>query len=281
MATAVVACQRWGLRTRYIGKIGDDYTGRVQRAELSREGVEAHFIEVSGCASQQAFILLDASTGERTILWQRDARLDPRPREVRKEWITHARLLHVDGHPTEPAATAARWARRAGVIVTADIDNIYDGIEALLESVDYLIGSRDFPRRLTGIESLTEALPAIRAKYKCRVVGVTLGHNGALLWDGEAFHYSPAFRVTTVDTTGAGDIFHAGFSYGLLQNWPLDRVLTFSCAAAALNCTAMGARGGIKPVSEIEALMRKGARYPAAFRAGRIANARIAKRTGI
>lgn len=265
VATAAVACQRWGLRTRYIGKIGDDSAGRLQRAEFVREGVNAHLIEVRGCLSQTAFILVDESTGERTILWQRDPRLDPRPKELRREWITSARLLHVDGHPSAPAALAAAWAQKAGMIVTADIDNLYIGVEALLEHVDYLIGSREFPHRLTGIEKLTDALPEIRRRFGCRIVGSTLGCDGALLWDGTAFHYSPAFRVATADTTGAGDVFHGGFDYALLQGWAIDRALAFSGAAAALNCTARGARGGIRPIAEVEKLMRSGRQYPPAF----------------
>ncbi len=280
VATAVVACQRWDLRTRYIGKIGDDSAGRMQRGEFSREGVEAHLIEVPHCASQQAFILVDRSSGERTILWQRDARLDLEPTEIAKEWITSARLLHVDGHPTAPAATAAQWAREAGVIVTADIDNLYSGIEVLLEHVDYVIGSREFPQRITGIDNLAQALPEIQRRFGCRVTGATLGPGGALLWDGQTFHYSRAFRVHTVDTTGAGDIFHAAFNYGLLQGWLLDRTLEFACAAAALNCTASGARGGIKSIAEIETLMSRGDRYPAAFQDGRIIDGRIIATSG-
>src|ERR1700739_3253241 len=69
-ATAAVACRRWGLRSRYAGKIGDDAAGRLQREELAREEVEAHLIEVPNCASQLAFIIVDQSNGERTILWQ-------------------------------------------------------------------------------------------------------------------------------------------------------------------------------------------------------------------
>src|SRR5580704_16818534 len=136
-ATAAVACQRWGLRSRYAGKIGDDPAGRLQRAEFAREGVEAHLIEVSNCASQSAFIIVDECTGERTILWQRDDRLDLQPDELPREWIRGARLVHVDGHPCAPAATAARWAREADAMVTADLDNLYPGVEGLLEHVDF------------------------------------------------------------------------------------------------------------------------------------------------
>ena len=153
---------------------------------------------------------------------------------------------------------------------TADIDNLYSGIEVLLEHVDYVIGSREFPQRITGMDNLAQALPEIERRFGCRVTGATLGRDGALLWDGQTFHYSRAFRVQTVDTTGAGDIFHAAFNYGLLQGWLLDRTLEFACAAAALNCTASGARGGIKTIAEIETLMSRGDRYPAAFQDGRI-----------
>jgi sulfofructose kinase len=86
-----------------------------------------------------------------------------------------------------------------------------------------------------------------------------------LAWDGEQMYFSAAYRVSVVDTTGAGDVFRAGFIYGLHQGWPLDRRLDFACAAAALNCMATGARGGIRSVDEIEQLMRTGVRYPSSI----------------
>jgi sulfofructose kinase len=265
VATAAVACHRWGLATRYAGKIGNDYAGRLQRESLEREGMELHLIEVPHCESQVAFILVDQSSGERTILWKRDQRLDFLLSELRPEWITNARLLHVDGHPCAPSALAARWAREAGVMVLADLDNLYPGTEALLEQVDFLIAAREFPERLLEISDPLESLPEIVRRFNCKVAGVTLGQDGALAWDGQQFYYSPAFCIDTVDTTGAGDIFHAGFAYCLLEGRSLPDSLEFSCAAAGLNCTAMGARGGIKPVQEIAALVRNGARHPRAY----------------
>ena len=265
VASALVACQSWGLRTRYIGKVGSDAAADLQRADFARAGVEAHLLAVPDCSSQLAYILVDQPSGERTILWKRDSRLQIRPEELRREWVVRAKALLVDGHDTSAAATAARWAREAGLPVVADLDNLYPYVQALLENVDYLITSRDFPARLTAESDLTKSLPELHHRFNCRVTGSTLGVEGALAWDGTRFHYAAAFRVNALDTTGAGDIFHGAFVYALIQGWPLDRQLEFSCAAAALNCTALGARGGIRPLDEIEALMRTGPRHPPAF----------------
>ena len=263
VATAIAACQEWGLRTRYVGKVGEDSAAMIHRAEFERLGVEVHLITATGCASQQAIILVD-DTGERTVLWKRDNRLTLQPEELRREWITTARALHMDGHDTAAAVTAAGWARDAGVPVIADLDDLYPGVEALLKKVDYLITSRDIPGRLVGESDLRRSLPAVRNRFGCHLAAATLGHEGVLAWDGVRFHYAPAFQVKPVDTTGAGDIFHAGFIYALLQGWPLHRQLDFACAAAR-NCTALGARGGIQSVANIEELIATGARHVSVF----------------
>ncbi|HXO61321.1 MAG TPA: carbohydrate kinase family protein [Candidatus Acidoferrales bacterium] len=260
VASAVIACQQWGLRTRYVGKVGEDRFAEVHRAEFAKAGVEAHLFTAQGCASQQAFILVD-DTGERTVLWKRDNNLTLRPAELKQEWIVEARALHLDGHDTAAAIQAAAWAKASGVPVIADLDEVYPGVQGLLGNVDYLITSRDIPGRLTGEANLRAALQALQTRYGCRLTAATLGHEGVIAWDGSQFHYAAAFRVEPVDTTGAGDIFHAGFIYGLLQDWPLARQLDFACAAAALNCKAIGARGGIESVEAIENLMRTGERY--------------------
>jgi sulfofructose kinase len=267
VASALVACQRWGLSTRYIGKVGDDDAGRLQLAEFARDGVEAHVTVVPHCQSQSSYILVDESTGERTIIWQRDPRVELVPEDLDRESIVRARLLHVTGSSTPAMSRAAKWAHEARIPVTLDVDGVYPGVEVLLEDVDYLISSRTFPEKLTGDANLFTSLPAIARKYKTRLIAATLGREGVLAWFEAGFQYCPAFRVPTVDTTGAGDIFHGGFIYGLQEGWPLDGILNFACAAAALNCTALGARSGIATVAEIERLCREGARYPSAFTA--------------
>jgi sugar/nucleoside kinase (ribokinase family) len=155
--------------------------------------------------------------------------------------------------------------------VVADLDELYPAIERLIEKVDYLIVSRDIPGQLTGKSDLRESLCAIQRRFGCLLTAATLGRDGVLAWDGNDFCYRPAWRVEVVDTTGAGDIFHAGFIYGLLRGSTLEQTLDFACAAAALNCTATGARGGIQPVSGIESLMARGSRYESALGAAHLA----------
>ncbi len=269
VATTVVACQQWGLRTRYVGKLGDDEAGTLHRNEFVRTGVDARLISVDGGASPQSLILVD-SDGERTVLCRRDERLILQPADLQRDWIVNARALHVDGHDTDAATTAARWAREAGVPVVADLDEVYPGLDKLLANVDYLIASRDFPCRLMHEEDLGEALRAMHARYRCRLTAATLGQEGVIAWDGKRIHHASAFQVPVVDTTGAGDIFHAGFIYGMLQGWPLDQQLDFACAAAALNCTAVGARGGIASGRSIHDMVKHGQRYPAAWPLGKV-----------
>ena len=265
VASAMVACATWGLKARYVGKVGDDAFASLQRAEMERAGVESHWIVVPQCQSQSSFILVDERNGERTVLWKRDPRLELLPSELCREWVVHSKFLHVDGHDCAAAAAAARWAREASIPVSADLDNLYPGVEALLENVDYLISSREFPARLTGETDLLLSLPMLLNRFRCRLAGATLGEDGVLAWDGVRFYYSPAFAITPVDTTGAGDIFHAGFAYGRIQGWDLARTLEFSCAAAGLACTVPGARGGIASLTCIEDLIHKGNRRKAAY----------------
>jgi sulfofructose kinase len=262
VATTVVACQNWGMQTRYVGKLGDDDAARLHRSEFDRMGVDARITTVPGGSSAQSLILVDGD-GERTVLCRRDERLVLQPDDLDREWIVNAKALHVDGYDTAAATRAARWARDAGIPVIADLDELYPGVEDLIENIDYLIVSRDFPCRLMHEDDVERALRQMQRKFGCLLTAATLGPDGVVAWDGKELHSMPAYCVPVVDTTGAGDIFHAGFIYGLMQGWELGRQLDFACAAAALNCMAVGARGGIRSVEAIEELMGTGTRYGA------------------
>jgi len=265
VASAIVACRRWGLAARYVGKIGDDAAGQLQIDEMKREGVEAHWIVARDSMSQSSYILVDEQSGERTVLWKRDSSIALRPGDLRREWLAGTNALLIDGHDTEAAAQAARWAREERIPVVGDFDNKYPGVEVLLEFVDIPITSRDFPERLTGETDLLKSLPAIFRRFKCRLTAATLGRLGVVAWDGKKFLQVPGFRVSAVDTTGAGDIFHGAFLCALIKNWPLKEALEFSCAAAALNCTAPGARGHIATLDEIAAFRKSSDRSEIAY----------------
>jgi sulfofructose kinase len=261
VASAMVACARLGLRAKYIGAVGDDERGRIQMESLSGTGVNLDHVQVRhGCPNQSAYIIIDRATGERTVLWRRDPCLRIDPEEIAPEQITCARLLHIDGHDTAAVAHAAAIARRNGIPVTVDVDTIYHGFDKVLPNVDYLVASSEFPANWTGIGDPFQALETLQKQYGMKVAAMTLGAHGALARQDGHFYYSPAFVVNCVDTTGAGDVFHGAFCYAVLQGLPMDQALEFSNAMAALNCTALGARGGIRGLEEIRALMSRAER---------------------
>src|ERR1022692_586533 len=246
VASALVACARLGLRTKYIGAVGDDLRGRIQLESLQGTGINLDHVMVrKGCPNQSAYILIDRSTGERTVLWRRDDSLKVLPEEITDDMISGARLLHIDGHDTPAVARAAAIARDRGIPVTVDVDTIYPGFDRVLPNVDYLVASAEFPAAWTGRRDPFQALETLHNEYRMKVAAMTLGAHGALALENGRFSYSPAYMVNAVDTTGAGDVFHGAFCYAVLEGMPLSRALDFSNAMAALNCTALGARAGI------------------------------------
>jgi sugar/nucleoside kinase (ribokinase family) len=254
-ASAMVALKRLGLRTAYAGRFGSDAEGQFGLETLKAEGVDVEFAEtIEGARNQLAFILIDARTGERTILWDRDARLAYAPEDAPAEFAARGRVLHLDAHDPPACARLARAARAAGTIVSADIDNIYEGLPELLPHLDVLISSSEFPRRLTGIADERAALIELKTRlHQHALVGMTLGARGAVLYHEGEFITAPAFPVPggCRDTTGAGDAFHAGFLYGLLQGEEIEPCLTFGCAVAALKCRDLGARAALPTAHEL------------------------------
>lgn len=256
VATAVVSAAALGLRAAYIGSIGDDERGILQRESLLSTGVDISGVIVrQNCPNQTAYIVVDHATGERTVLWQRAQCLRLKPEEIDEEAIRRSRFLHVDGCDTEACAKAAAIARSAGVPVSIDVDTIYPGFESVLRNIDYLIASSEWTREWTGEPDPLLSLPHLARHYKMKVAAMTLGRHGSVAYaDGDWF-YSPAFEVDTQDTTGAGDVFHGAFCYGILSGMRLADAFDFSNAAAAINCTAYGARGHIPTLSEVTTLM--------------------------
>jgi len=254
-ATAMVSLQRLGLKTAYAGRFGSDEAGAFGRETLEKESVNLDFAQtIEGASNQVAFIIIDARSGERTIIWDRDERLSYDADEAPIELASRGRVLHIDAHDPPACAAMARAARDAGTIVTADIDNIYEGLSELLPLIDVLITSAEFPHRLTGISDPRASLIETKARYGCPIVGATLGAEGALIYVDGQFVESPAFAVPggCRDTTGAGDAFHAGFIYGMLRDDDLETCMKLGNAVAALKCRALGGRAALPTKSELK-----------------------------
>lgn len=262
VASAMVTCAKLGLRAKYIGTLGDDQRGEIQLESLRASGVNIDDIEIrANCPNQSAYILVDRTTGERTVLWHRDDCLRIDPDQLAPEKIACAKLLHIDGHDTPAVARAAEIARRHQIPVSVDVDTIYPGFDRVLPHVDYLIASSEFPARWTQEPDPFRALEMIQNEYGMHVAAMTLGADGALARVDGRLIYSPGFVVDCVDTTGAGDVFHGAFCYSVIESMPVRDALEFSNAMAALNCTALGARGHIASAAEARALIREGSRH--------------------
>jgi sulfofructose kinase len=258
-ASAMVALRRLGLKTAYAGRFGSDPEGLFGLQTLKDDDVNVDFAEVvEGARNQIAFITIDARSGERTIVWDRDDRLAYKAEEAPHAFGSLGRVLHLDGHDPPACARVAQAAREAGTIVSADIDNVYDGLPDLLPLIDIMIGSKEFPRRVTGISNAREALIELKNRYGCALVGMTIGAAGAVVYHDGRFIESKGFEAPggCRDTTGAGDAFHAGFLYGFITGEDLETSMKLGNAVAAIKCSALGARTALPIKSELEEFLK-------------------------
>jgi sugar/nucleoside kinase (ribokinase family) len=252
VATALVALSRWNIRTKYIGKIGGDELGQFSLASLREEGVDISSVTIDPSGTNQyAMIIVDGPSGERTILWDRDERLMYREGELRKKEICSGKILHLDGHDIQAALQCARWAREEKIPTVIDLDKVEPLTSELLKEIDFVITSERFPKMFTGISHRERAFLELQ-KHTPGFLCVTLGHEGAVALVNDEMLYVKGFPVKVVDTTGAGDVFHAGFIYGLLQNWEVQEILRFANAVAVLKCRDLGGRKGIPTLEEVQ-----------------------------
>jgi sulfofructose kinase len=253
IATALLACARLGLRTALVSSVGDDGVAEAVLAPLRAAGVDvSRVLEIPGATSQLALIVVDEASGERTVLWHRDPRLAiPRERLAAAD-VERGRALHVDAGDPDVAIWAARVARAAGIPVFADVDTVAPGVDEVLRGTDFPIVSTQFAEgRFGGAEEALRGLAGFGARYPV----VTLGDRGALGGTGAERCASPAFDVEVKDTTGAGDVFHGAFIVAVLEGAGPERALRTANAAAAMNCRALGAQGGLPTRAELDAFL--------------------------
>jgi sulfofructose kinase len=262
VSTAMLGCARLGLRARYVGSFGDDATAAWQQAQLAAEGVDLSARRVVAGPSRTAIILVETSTGTRTVLGHRPASITWPPAEMPVEAFTSARALLVDATDLEASVAACQAARAAEVMTVVDVDDHVPGLDRLLRVCDIVVASDAFAGDLRHLHRDSGA----------RVVIATLGAHGAITWDGEREYHSPGFAVPVTDTTGAGDAFRAGLIASMLDfgtrglrdpgtaglrhsGTPGLRDLDFANAAAALNCRGRGAQAGLPTRAEVDALV--------------------------
>lgn len=244
--TAMVAVARLGHMVRFLGGVGDDTEGAESLESLSTEGIELAGVKTRpGGLTQRAFILVDEETGERTIIWGRSDDIMLRPDEIDEELVTSGRLFYTDAQAPYASIKAADIARKSGMPVIADVEEVRPGIDDFLPQVDLLITNARFPEAATGSGSLDEATRILEERTNGGLVIVTLGSRGAVARiDGRLEHF-PAYSVDVVDTTGAGDVFHGAFAAACIDGLELADAIDFSNAVAAMKCRKLGGRDGI------------------------------------
>ncbi len=248
VATALVALSRWGVTCTFVGVIGDDFFGGQIRASLEAEEIDLRGMLIrKGFDSQFAFVAAEPGSGRRTIFWQRPTGLPPGPEELDLDLIRRARVFHTDGMFAEASLEAAKVAREAGVPVVVDAGSLREGMVDLARLSDYFIASSAFARSLVGKDDPVAACREMSALGP-GLVGVTLGKEGYLALDRGRLIRRPAYPVAAVDTTGCGDVFHAGFIYGVLKGWTTDQSLDWGAWAASRVSLKLGGRAGIPPL---------------------------------
>jgi sulfofructose kinase len=254
-ATALVACARLGHRARYVGALGGDDAGTFIRRSLQQESVDVAAVTRDGVRSRVAVVLVETTTGKRTILERRDPRLALEPSEVDESLVTSGRLLLVDCVDIEASITAAKTARRSGIPVIVDVEQSSPRIDDLLRAIDVIVVARTFLDSFSGGTAAGEALQRLDDEYQPALAIATLGPEGSLArYEGREIR-TPALEVNVIDTTGAGDAFRGGFAASWLRSGAtpdVERLLRHANAVAGLNCRALGAQAGLPYPTELD-----------------------------
>ena len=252
-STALVTLSRLGITTSFLGSISNDYFGAEIVKGLKKEEVDTSFLKITpGYTSQFAFIVITRDTGNRTIFWHRGSVPHLKSKDVDLSLFPSAQLLHLDGLMIEASIEAARQARKMGIKVVLDAGTMREGSRELVPLVDVLIASEGFAEPLVGTNASPESsLKALRQLCPGDVI-ITLGSKGSMgYYDGEVM-FQKALSVKAVDTTGAGDVYHGAYIYGILQGWDMNECMRFATVTSGLKCREIGAQKGIPRLDEIK-----------------------------
>jgi len=255
-ANQAVAARRLEAEVRLLACVGDDAAGRGVRAALEAEGIESSGVHaVAGAATGTAVIVVDEAGRNQIAVAPGANRLLTREMlEARRADFAWADVVVCQLEtPLEAVAWALREARACGAVTVLNPAPVPDAPIDFLSTVDYLTPNEGEASRLAGMR----VAPAIRAAQALRARGagtvvVTRGDAGALACTGQAEQRVRAYRVTALDTTGAGDAFNGALAVALAERRQLGDALDFASAAAALACTRRGAQPSLPTRSEVD-----------------------------
>lgn len=251
VATALVSLTRLGIRCRFYGIIGDDIAGEKIRQSLIDEHIDVKsLLKRNRTSSQVAFIVIEKDSGKRTIFWKRPSGDELRPKELGADFLKHSVFLLLDGLMKDSSLYAAKKAKSMNIPVMLDAGRLREGMLDIATFCDYIVASEEFAKDLGWSEN-PEIFWKKLKKLRLNIVTITLGDRGSITFLKDKYFYITAFRIDTVDTTGAGDVFHGGYIFGILQGWNIMHTVRFASAFAAMKCTKVGGRAGIPSLNEV------------------------------
>jgi sugar/nucleoside kinase (ribokinase family) len=261
------ALGRLGADVAVVGRVGVDLYGRFLTEQLAGWGVDTEtVVRDPGAATALTLVAVD-SEGERSFIHHLGANAAFSPADVDWARLGAPRHLHLASYFILPrflgteAAELLAECRRRGVTTSLDVcwDRSGGWMELLrpcLEHVDYLMPSEEEAQQLTGRSDPAEVVHALR-DAGVRTVVLKLGDRGCLYAGNDGLLRLPALSVDVKDTTGAGDCFIAGFLFGRMRSWDLERCLRFANACGARAVTAVGGVTGMASAAEIERWARQ------------------------
>ena len=246
VATGLVAAQKLGEDTAYIGAMSDDNGGKFLKEDFEKYGVKTDLIDIkSGYRTFASVLWLCADTTTRTCVFDNGDVPPLELNEAQKQAIRDAEILMVDGNELDAAVEAARIARESGTKVLYDCGGLYEGVERLLQYTDIMIPSEEFSLGHTGCKTAEEAAKKLYETYSPEVVVITQGKRGGIIYDGKEIVSYPIYPAVVVDSNGSGDVFHGAFAAAMSKGYDYLKCCHFSSAVSGLKCTGVGARESV------------------------------------
>lgn len=258
VATGLVAAQKLGIDTAYLGVLSDDSGGCFLKQDFEKYGVNTDLIEVrSGFRSFASVLWLCADSASRTCVFDKGDLPPLALSEDMKRAIADAEILMVDGNEMDASVEAAKYARECGTRVLYDCGGLYAGVERLLAHTDIMIPSEEFALGHTGKASAEDAAHKLYKLYSPEIVVITQGKRGGICYDGKTVTPYPIYPAKVVDSNGSGDVFHGAFASALVRGFDPIKCCHFSSAVSALKCMGVGARESVPSFEKVKEYMKE------------------------